>query len=907
MIASDLSHQKYKAEILWIAALPVLYYISRQNYNLFHSLADGVSIVIAVSVFMIIWNTRRFLDNDYLLYFGISFLFFALLDLIHVLGNKDMGVFPAYGNLGPALYIASRYVISISLLVAPFFVKRKLNTSLMFTVYSLATAFILLSIFYWRNFPVCIVEGVGLTPFKVISDYIICLILLGAIGLLFVHRGSFEPRVFWIVVSSIILFIATGVAFTSYADPFGITNAVGHFFQIGSFYLVYLAIIETSLTKPQDVLYRKLKQSEEELAESVKRLDHANAGLNQEITAHKQAEEALRESETKYRNLFENMTEEVHFWKLVRDESGQIKTWRLVDANPPTLKTWGRTSLDEIRGKTTDEIFGPGATDHYMPVVRKIMTEGVPYSFEDYFPNIDKHFRFTSVPLGDHFITTGADITSIKKAEEGLRRSEALYRSIATNFPNGAVYVFDRDMRFLVADGAAIADIGWSRDKLEGMCVGDLDEETRRIIEPRYRRVLAGESFRFETPYHGRIMFSDYVPIKDEAGQVIMGMVVSADVTERKLAEEKLLETQTRTAAILKGIADTFYSLDDKWRFTVVNPAAEQAPFGRPADELLGRVIWELYPHLVGTRIHQHYLDAARKHTLEHYMAQSPLNGGWYEVFMQGWKRGVDVYMRDITERKSAEEELHRSRDELEMRVKERTAELELRNKELQDFAFVASHDLQEPLRKIQTFGNMLVAKCSVSLDQISRDYIDRMQKAAGRMQSLLNSLLSYSRVTTKADPMKRTELRRCVKEALSNLEIVRGEKNAVVGIGDLPTIKADPVQMAQLFQNLIGNALKFHRDGEAPHVKIHAKEVGNTYEIYVEDNGIGFDEKYLDKIFLPFQRLHGRSSEYEGVGMGLAICKKIVERLGGKITAKSELGKGSTFVVTLPEGTKMR
>ncbi|MBI5583940.1 MAG: HAMP domain-containing protein, partial [Deltaproteobacteria bacterium] len=167
----------------------------------------------------------------------------------------------------------------------------------------------------------------------------------------------------------------------------------------------------------------ELSQSFNRMTADLKKITASKADLEKEITERQRAEEELRESETKYRNLFENMAEEVHFWRLVRDEAGRIKTWRLVDANPPTLQTWGRTSLDEIQGKTTDEIFGPGSTDHYLPVVEKIMTEGLPYAFEDYFPNLDRYFRFTSVPLGDYFITTGADITGIKKAEEALKRA----------------------------------------------------------------------------------------------------------------------------------------------------------------------------------------------------------------------------------------------------------------------------------------------------------------------------------------------------------------------------------------------------------------------------------------------------------------------------------------------------
>jgi PAS domain S-box-containing protein len=265
---------------------------------------------------------------------------------------------------------------------------------------------------------------------------------------------------------------------------------------------------------------------------------------------------------------------------------------------------------------------------------------------------------------------------------------------------------------------------------------------------------------------------------------------------------------------------------------------------------------------------------------------------------------GICMVVSDLTEHVRQNELLQERATELE-KAKDR---LERFNKELQDFAFVASHDLAEPLRKIQTFGNMLLAKCSVSLDQTSRDYINRMQNAAGRMQNLLNSLLSYSRVATKAQPPKKIDLRKSVDEALANLEIVIKEKHARVEVGDLPTVRADRIQMTQLFQNLIANALKFNQDGKSPILKIYARQISDANgngEIFVEDNGIGFDEKYLDKIFLPFQRLHGRSSQYEGVGMGLAICKKIVERHRGKITARSQVDKGSTFIVTLPANRK--
>ena len=239
--------------------------------------------------------------------------------------------------------------------------------------------------------------------------------------------------------------------------------------------------------------------------------------------------------------------------------------------------------------------------------------------------------------------------------------------------------------------------------------------------------------------------------------------------------------------------------------------------------------------------------------------------------------------------------------------------ELARSNAELQQFASVASHDLQEPLRKIQAFGDRLKVKCDEALTDQGRDYLERMQNAARRMQSLIEDLLSFSRITTKAQPFVPVDLNQVVREVLSDLEVRLDETQGQVDVGVLPTLDADPLQMRQLLQNLIGNALKFHHVGELPKVRIYSERIEGEEQqptentsapalakIVIEDNGIGFDKKYIDRIFNVFQRLHGRS-EYEGTGMGLAICRKIAERHGGSITAESTPGQGAMFIVTLP------
>jgi len=263
---------------------------------------------------------------------------------------------------------------------------------------------------------------------------------------------------------------------------------------------------------------------------------------------------------------------------------------------------------------------------------------------------------------------------------------------------------------------------------------------------------------------------------------------------------------------------------------------------------------------------------------------------------------------REVAERLRAQNELKRLNEELERRVAARTSELrasntalERSNRELEQFASVASHDLQEPLRKVQAFGDRLNARCGDSLGPQGMDYLDRILAAAARMRTLIDDLLAFSRIATKAQPSVAVALGEIARAVASDLEGRLDETGGRIEIeATLPTIEADPLQMRQLFTNLIGNGLKFRRPQEPPVVMVGAGIEGDEAILSFTDNGIGFERQYVDRIFEVFQRLHGRDV-YEGTGIGLAICRKIVERHGGTITATSTPGRGSTFVVTVP------
>jgi light-regulated signal transduction histidine kinase (bacteriophytochrome) len=257
----------------------------------------------------------------------------------------------------------------------------------------------------------------------------------------------------------------------------------------------------------------------------------------------------------------------------------------------------------------------------------------------------------------------------------------------------------------------------------------------------------------------------------------------------------------------------------------------------------------------------------------------------------------ITSIIRDVTERQRAENELRRTA----ARLAEQTAELERSNAELQQFAYVASHDLQEPLRMVASYTQLLARRYGDKLDADALEFIDYAVDGARRMQALINDLLAYSRVGTRGAEFAPTDCNALVDQVIADLGAAIEDERAVVTRGDLPTLQADPMQLSQLFQNLIGNAIKFHGE-RAPRVEIGAERRGGEWRFSVQDNGIGIDPEYADRIFVIFQRLHSRA-EYPGTGIGLAICKKIVERHGGHIWMESAPGEGTTFYFTLPAG----
>jgi PAS domain S-box-containing protein len=396
-------------------------------------------------------------------------------------------------------------------------------------------------------------------------------------------------------------------------------------------------------------------------------------------------------------------------------------------------------------------------------------------------------------------------------------------------------------------------------------------------------------------------------PLTDWRGRVLSQVLVLHDVTERKRAEAALRASEEQYRLLAENVRDAIWTMDLDLNITYVSPSIHNLG-GFTAEELIGqsaRITVTADSFQRGLQLLADELDQEgsleppdpnRSRILE--FEQVGKDGSIIPVEVRisflrdaaGQPTGILGVTRDITERKRAEEQLRRY-----------AAELERSNQELQQFAYVASHDLQEPLRMVTSYLQLLERRYQGQLDADADEFIHFAVDGAQRMYELIRGLLAYSRVGTHGGPFVPVDCEEIVGQVLDNLQIVIGENQATVTYDPLPTVRADPTQMAQLFQNLIGNALKF-RGQRPPEIHVGAEWQGDEWLFRVCDNGIGIEIQYAERIFVIFQRLHTRE-EYPGTGIGLALCKRIVERHGGRIWVESEPGQGSCFFFTLPDG----
>ena len=617
-------HGKYApAALRWTLAalmLAALAALGLRNYLVFHSLVELFSVAVTLAVFLIAWIVRRRMDNDFLLFIALGYAAVGLLDLLHTLAFKGMGVFPAAtANLPTQIWIAARYLQALCLLAAPLWLSRRMPLAAVTVALAAVTGALVLTIFrpwpWLPAFPDCYLEA--LTPFKIISEYIICGLLLAALVVLYFRRHRLDRVVFGCMAGSIGATMLSEVAFTQYVSVFSETNLLGHLLKVVAVYLAYKALVQAGLQRPFAVLFGNLSQSEQRYRSLVQMSPVA---------------------------VFVNRANRIEF------------------VNPAAMALFGATSSDQIVGRAHWDLFHP-----------------------DFHP----------------------------------------------------------------------------------------------VLRERIAAVLDGS---------------------------VVPMV------------------ETRIVQLDGSIRDV---------------EAAAAPF----DDSRGRAI--------------------------------------------------QVVLHDITDRKQAQ-----------ARLRQAAEELARSNRDLEQFGYIVSHDLQEPLRAVTGFMGLLQERFPEHLNGAAGQYIGLAMDGATRMSQMIRDLLDYSRVQSRAAEPAATQMQAVLEQARANCIAGIQEAQATVTGDALPAVLGDRDQLARLLQNLIGNAVKFRRPGIAPQVHVGARREDGYWLFHVRDNGIGIPADQAERVFGLFARLHGRDS-YGGSGVGLAICRKIVERHNGKIWVKSARGQGTTVYFTLPELTR--
>ncbi len=632
-----------------------------------------------------------------------------------------------------------------------------------------------------------------------------------------------------------------------------------------------------------------------------------------DISVRKAAENYLVQMEGRYRGLLEAAPDAM----VVVNQGGEI-----VLLNVQAEKKFGY-SRDELLGQQVKNIIPEGFAERLIADETRSPADALAQQIGTGIELLGLRKDGSEFPIEimlsplestDGILVTAAirDISVRKAAENHLVQMEGRYRGLLEAAPD-AMVVVNQVGEIVILNMRAEKEFGYSRDELLGQKVKNIipegfaerliADETRSAPDALAQQIGTGIELsglrKDGSEFPIEIMLS---PLENTDGILVTAAI--RDISVRKAAENHLVQMEGRYRGLLEAAPDAMVVVNPEGEIVLLNVQAEKK-FGYSRDELLGQQVKNIIPEGFAERLIADALRSTKDALAQQIGTGIELSG----LRKDGSEFPIEIMLsplegtegmlvtaaiRDITTRKKTEANLLQKMEELNRS-----------NEELGQFAYIASHDLQEPLRMVASYTELLSRRYKGKLDADADEFITFAVDGANRMQRLIQDLLAYSRVGTKGKELLVTSSEEALGQALTNLRGSLEASGAQVTYDPLPSVMADDMQLVQLFQNLIGNAIKYQTPGNIPRVHISAAKNGSKkYKFSVHDNGLGIDPIYFDKIFVMFQRLHKRD-EYAGTGIGLAICKKIVERHGGTISVESQPGQGSNFIFTMEECEK--
>jgi PAS domain S-box-containing protein len=865
----------------------VLYRISLQDYLFFHSIVETFFILTAYGIFIFVWNSRRFQENAYFIILGAAYLFIGGLEMMHMFAYKGMGIFPGFGtNPATQLWVAARYFEAAVYLAAPFFIGKEVRIRNLLIAFGVIFAFLLVSVFYWKNFPVCFVEGKGLTAFKIISEYFIMGFFCASAAGVILKRQHFDSGVFKLLICSISLRVFAEFFFTVYRNPYAFPNLFGHLLTLGAIYLIYKATIEIGLIRPFTSLFINLRKTTEE----------------------------LKKSSERYKAIVEDQVELVCRWK-----PGGMLTF----VNDAYCCYFGK-GRDMLLGKS----FLPGIVEE-----DKKRAADVFESMNRENPVVTREYR-VMLPSGDirwhlwidraifddqgrieEYQSVGRDITAQKLIQEELRESEERFRMVIKNSP---ISVFQQDLQ-LRYQWIYNPQQGYSPNEVIGRSdleffLGPAGARIREI-KLKVLETVAGCREEVKIIDGDEVLFYDLIlePLCDAAGRLVGITGVSVDITDMKKMQDALKLSEERYALAQKagGIGSWDWDLASgriQW-LGEMEPlfGLKRGEFKETFDAFLEYIHPEDRQRVLDSV--RAYIDRGEEYNIEHRIIRPDgsirWGVGWGSVIRDEYDRPVrmiGVFM-DITVRKEAEEVLKRDKETFELLVTERSAQLLEAQEELVStrrlsdigtLAATVAHELRNPLAAIKMAVHNIRRKAQNPL--LDRN-INNVEIKISESEQIINNLLFYSRIKTAH--CEKVNIYDTLEESIASA-LERFKDRPVSLQRDFDTLQGfflevDLLQMKELFGNLLNNAFDAF-SGSPGTIAIEGFRENGAVIVRIKDNGAGIDQESLGKVFDPFF-----TTKAKGTGLGLTVCHQIVRLHEGDIRIESEKNKGTMVIVALP------